>query len=48
MLRLTIARVNGWLCLSPAEIQLARHNIDPAPKPAQPPAAKPPEKGVVV
>ena len=51
MLRLTIARVNGYLCLSPAEIKLARQHIDPAPaKPAkvEAPAPPPPQKGVRV
>ena len=51
MLRLTIARVNGYLCLSTAEIKLARQHIDPAPaKPAAPvtPAPQPAQKGVRV
>ena len=51
MLRMTIARVNGYLCLSQAEMKLARQHIDPAPaKPAAPasPAPPPAQKGVRV
>ena len=48
MLRLTIARVNGYLCLSPAEIKLARQHIDPAPAKQEAPAPQPPQKGVRV
>ena len=34
----SVARVNGWLCLSWAEVGMARRNIDPAPPKNPPPA----------
>jgi hypothetical protein len=36
MLRLLITRVNGYLCLNPGEVRLARQHIDPAPRAPEP------------
>jgi hypothetical protein len=38
MLRILITRVNGYLCLNPGEVRLARQHVDPAPKAPEPPA----------
>jgi hypothetical protein len=39
MIRLLVARVNGYLCLSNREVAMAKAFIDPAPKPVAAPAA---------